>query len=447
MILLRDKDGWVAFEVVLRGTKFAVTRRSGAADVLPPAALRRATTAVPWEKVACRRASLPLLVGGELRRALSLQLSFHCADSVADGYTGTLTRPHARGVEAVLLGVPRTAVPAAAGSVAVPAPLAWLALARHLDLIPASGSVLVVHADAERLQTVLVTEGDIGLIRDVPLPVADPALELRLAAQALYLRGGPELVEPGQLLWFGEHALADSLPPAWRANVRHMAPADLLTTLGPDADNDVCLAAAGISLGARLPKPWRGWCLQRQLPGGAAAAAWRRAGLAVAAVVVLSGLAAWAGLSLAEQRLTALARAQDKIEPACRQSEQAEAQVKALTAFLDDAGAAFRTPSEWRDLLRILGDARPDGMQLTAVGGVSGERLSLTGRSARYEDVTDYMKALQKNSRILDLGLVATRQIEGGVEFTLTLLFDGLKKPLPPAATTTAAGKTTHETD
>ncbi len=395
---------------------------------LPAKSLRGAVVGVVWQELVVKRPSLPPLLGAELRRALDLQLSFHFPGKSTGLATALLHKPNRRGVEVLMLGAD---LGARAGCRAVfPEPIAFFALAHKLEKLPAQGAVLIAAHEANLLQTVMVIDREIVLIRRISAP-GDFNLELRLAAQNVFLADASEMVEPAALLWFGLPPPEGALDATWNARL-DLQPTDKLVAANGHLTPERCLVAAGLLQAAAMPKLTRKWQLRRP------AAAGRQGGarLAVAAAVTLVCLATaafwWQTRSLAGQ-LAACGKQQQEYAGRLADTVRLETSSTALQAFLAGDAGRLATGRRWHELLNLLEDKKSPGLTISSLNGQLDRDLLLRGRAGSYADVTAYMSALRGATLLTKVVLQSTRQAtEGGVEFDLALGCN--PPPAPPPA-------------
>ncbi|OGV77239.1 MAG: hypothetical protein A3K19_07030 [Lentisphaerae bacterium RIFOXYB12_FULL_65_16] len=398
----------------------AVVREIVPLDRLSPTQANRAAWAVSLPDCTLVRTSLPLLKGNALRRAVELQNSFQFPQWGLTSVAGVHLAESPRSVEYLLCGfdAPRNLRP----SRALPEPLAFAALADALGMVPETGTVLIVCAGATRLWTVLVTDRQIGLMRDVARP-ADISLELRLSMQQAYLTPHPAMVSAERIVWFGETAVLDRLQESLRAIATVVPVEKLLESMPPGSVLSELLAAAGMVVAGKSGNWVASWYMEPRKDS--VATVMRRVALWLLPLLAVL-FAAYTGFEvwLEQQDIRRYNENIAQVQTGYAAVERLRQQYGNLMAFRQDAGRTMTSVSTWENVFAQLSEGRPDGVRLRTVNGNLEQRLTVLGEAEHFGQVAEYMKTLKGKALFGNLALRSSTDNSEGNRSRVSFAFE-----------------------
>ncbi len=417
--IVRTKQGYAG--VGLKGGGLpAVVRERVPLDRLPPKHANRAFWAVPLPDCTLARTSLPPLKGKALRRAAEVQNSFQMPHWGGAALASVHLAESAGSVEYLLCGfdAPANLHPRRA----LPEPLAFVALADALGLVPDKGTVLVVCAGADRLVTVLVSDRRIGLMRDVSRPL-DVSLELRLSMQQAYLKPQESLVPAESIVWFGETAAVERLEASLAGITRTVPVESLLAAVPADVplpDLLAAVAAVAAETGCHWLLPWHMERRKDSLVTAARHVARWLLPLLLAGAGVSLGVDIW----LKQKEVARYRKNIEQVQAGYVAVEGIRQHYGGLMAFLQAASRPLASVNTWQSIFAELSAARPDGVRLRTVNGNLQQRLSVQGEAEHFGQVAEYLKALKSKPLFASLVLRSSTDASDGSRKRVSFVFD-----------------------
>lgn len=369
---------------------------------------------LPLGEIYIENVLLPALTARELHAAVEAQLEFHLPWDRSEALVATRTRRI--GERHALLIVATRRRPRGRPVAVVPRHLALAALALMHDASLANGNVLLAHSAGRDMDTVMLVDGEITFLRTLVLG-DDPAADLRLSAQEVYLREERRLVRPDRVVFLGS-------VPADRAIIGETLETEVESIsveelLGSPVVSWAELYCAGLGASMPLPRSLARWdMLQREDP-------WKeRARLAagrLAPILPFFLVALFFAQSLADDLQAGHLEAEtEALRSGHDEVVELEQQVLEMEAFYERAGVQIASPQAWQQLIHALAEARPYDLWLTGLSGATGGAVLVSGRAARYTLVTRYLENLAALDRLGIPQLLFAQRGNDGVDFQIT---------------------------
>lgn len=390
------------------------------------AAAKNAVVGLPVNEFFIKNVPLPsALSGKELTDAVKVQIKFHLPYPQSSAFANHQLKSHQKGHSLLLTATPK--VNFAKPLAVVPETLALFSLAHFKGLLSPGKKCLILFAHGEASLSLMTDGFEIVFMRRFCRD--DLAAELRLCAQALYLREERALLEVDRVILFSESAADESaLRGVMTAEVRTLKPSELLAGDIPKGREEEFLIPAGLALSARLLRPFfnphlkqvRVWnVLQGESQYKKSLIRGIRYSLPVWPLFLT---AYFYGEFLSyDSRIAGLKGRITALTPRYREALRLDQEAAVLDEFLKSTGEDLKTPGRWYEILHTLSSSRPNGLRLTGLSGKSGGKVLVSGKSPSYPLVTDYMKNLSASGKFENLGLIFTQGGDDqGVDFQLS---------------------------
>lgn len=302
-----------------------------------------------------------------------------------------------------------------------PAPIALYSLAMNEGLLLPGKSTLIIRIDDGEVTTIAVEGEEIVFIRSFPKD-DNFTMDLKLSAQAVYLKSERALLEIDRVVLFDEDdTYGDELKSIFSSEILIVKPSKLFTGGLNSVTASKMLIPAGLAVSRKYLKKLKNWNVNRSdVPYGKLALRWGAIGVPVL-IVLITALFHFDSMHK-ESRLKDVKAVIDTIRPAWREVREIEGEVTAMEDFLNNSGADLLSPEAWFNTIDALDDARPYGLWFTNISGKTYGSVIVSGKSHSYDSVTEFMNKLYEKPGLSNLNLLFTQgSPEKGVNFQISL--------------------------
>lgn len=360
----------------------------------------------------------------ELFNAVKMQVDFHLPYDRATAFVSHHLRKLQKNHTLLITSTPRRDFNKP--SAVIPDALALYSLAMMKDLLAPGRKSLIVYSDGAEVLTVMADGHEIVFMRFFP-DDEDIVSELRLAAQAVYLREERSLIEVDRVIIFSETGpLPEKIKAVFSCETVIVKPSEILSGNIAKGSENRFLIPAGLALCRPLlgsvgsvKKGLRGWNVYQ---GEIQYQKYIIRGLIYTLPLWPLFITAYfyADVLTHNSRLEGIKGRINALMPAYKEAVALEKEVALMEDFLKTSGEDMKSPETWFEIMNNLNLSRPVGLWLTGISGKTGGTVLVSGKAPAYAQVTEYMSKLSSISRLHDLTLIFTQGSDKGVDFQIS---------------------------
>ena len=422
---LHIKDGRVrGVEVKVSGKSFQIkqTFEGKTEEVL----VKKGVVGLAIDDFFIKSVSIPssALNKKELSNAVQMQIDFHLPYERATAFVGHHLKKLQKNHVLLITATPRRDYNKP--SAVIPDALALYSLAMLKDLLTPGRKSVIVHALGDEVLTVTVDGHEVVFMRSF-FDDEDIAQELKLAAQAVYLRDERSLPEIDRIIIFDETGQQpEKIKAAFNCEMIVVKPSEILSGNLPKGSENKFLIPAGLALCRPLlgsvgpvKKDLRGWNVYQ---GEIQYKKYVLKGLTYTLPLWPLFITAYfyADVLSHNSRLEGIKGRISALMPNYKEAVALEKEVALMEDFLKSSGEDMKSPETWFDIMNTLNLSRPVGLWLTGVSGKTGGTVLVSGKAPAYAQVTEYMSKLSSAVRLHDLVLIFTQGTDKGVDFQIS---------------------------
>lgn len=364
----------------------------------------------------------------ELSNAVKMQGDFHLPYDRATAFVGHHLRKLQKNHTLLITATPRRDFNKP--SAIIPDALALYSLAMMRDLLAPGRKSLMVYSDNGEVLTVMADGPEVVFMRFFP-DEDDISSELKLSAQAVYLREERSLLEVDRVIVFSEAGpLPEKVKSSFNCEIVVVKPSEILSGNIAKGSENRFLIPAGLALCAPLLRPvkkdLRGWNVYQ---GEIQYKKYIIRGLTYTLPLWPLFVTAYfyADVLMHNSRLEGLKGRINALRPAYKEAVALEKDVALMEDFLKTSGEDMKSPETWFEIMNTLNSGRPVGLWLTGLSGKTGGTVLVSGKAPAYAQVTEYMSKLSSAGRLHDLTLIFTQGTDKGVDFQISFKMEGEK--------------------
>lgn len=368
---------------------------------------------LPLEEFFIKNITLPELSKKELDEAVKLQISSNLSFDESAAYVGYKLKKFQKGHGLLIVATPKKAVykPKAI----LPEPLALYPLAMTRELLPPDKKSLILYMKGEEVFT-LATEGHEVVFMRSFMRDEDFSSELRLSAQAVYLKEERSLLDIERVVIFGDYGeCAEEIKSAF--SVQSNPPEIIRSEVGTDGE---LLIPTGLALSAGFLKKLKGWNVcQRDVRYMDSIVKGLKYTIPLCPLFLLAYY--YADLASARSALEGAKGRMKALSPVYEEVVKLEEEVTGLEQFFEKQGEGITSPDAWFQTIDVIEKSRPYGLWFTAISGKTSGTVLISGKAESYPLVTEFMKKLDASEKLSDLNLIFTQGSDDSVDFQISL--------------------------